>query len=82
MKPVDKYIYDEDGRLISATVDIVVCSPTTDGKAVNPGTKREYALFCTACEVTVFAENKDQTEMRCKGCDRTIGVRKPQGILQ
>jgi hypothetical protein len=82
MKPMDKHIYDEDGRLISATVDIVVCSPATDGKTVDPSTRREYALFCTACEVTVFAENKDQTEMRCKGCDKTIGVLKPKGILQ
>ena len=68
MKAMDKYIYDENGRLISATVDIVVCSPTTEGGTADPSTAREYALFCTSCEVTVFAENKDQTEMRCKGC--------------
>jgi len=82
MKEIDKYIYDEKGRLISATVDIVVCSPTTDGVSVNPGTARNYALFCTACEVTVFAENEDQTEMRCKGCNATIGVRKHGGTFQ
>ena len=82
MKPMDKFIYDENGRLISATVDITVCSPTTDGTAVNPGTAREYALFCTSCEVTVFAENEDQTEMRCKGCNKTIGVRKHGGSFQ
>ena len=82
MKEMDKYIYDETGRLISGTVDIVVCSPTTDRRAVNPSTARQYALFCAACEVTVFAENEDQTEMRCKGCDKTIGVRKPEGMVQ
>ncbi len=82
MKEMGKYIYDETGRLISGTVDIVVCSPTTDGRGVNPSTVRQYALFCTACEVTVFAENEDQTEMRCKGCNKTIGVIKHGGSFQ
>jgi hypothetical protein len=82
MKEMNKFIYDEKGRLISATVDIVVCSPTTDGSAVNPTTMREYALFCTSCEVTVFAESEDQTEMRCKGCEKIIGVRKYGGSFQ
>lgn len=82
MKAMDKYIFNEKGRLISATVDIVVCSPGTDGRTVDPSTARNYALFCTACEVTVFAENEDQTEMRCKGCDKIIGVLKHKGSFQ
>ena len=82
MKEMDKHIYNESGRLISATVDVVVCSPGTDGRSVDPSTVRHYALFCTACEVTVFAESEDQTEMRCKGCDKIIGVRKHGGSFQ
>lgn len=82
MKEMDKYIYDENGRLISATVDIVVCSPGTDGGSADPSTVRHYALFCPACDVTVFAENEDRTEMRCKGCSATIGVRKHGGTFQ
>jgi hypothetical protein len=82
MKPMDKYIYDDGGRLISAPVDIVVCSPATDGTTVDPSSRRLYAMFCTACEVTVFAENKDQTELRCKGCEKTIGVLKHGGSFQ
>jgi hypothetical protein len=82
MKEAHKFIYDEKGRLISAPVDIVVCSPATDGITTDPSTARHYAMFCTTCEVTVFAENKDQTELRCKGCDKTIGVIKHGGSFQ
>jgi hypothetical protein len=81
MKRVDKWLYDENGRLISATVDVIVCSPTTSGNAVDPTTRREYSLICE-CGVYLFAEGIGMDELRCKGCDKLFGVRKPEGILQ
>ncbi len=82
MKPVRNFIYDEKGRLISAPINIVVCSPATDGVTADSTTAREYALFCASCEVTVFAEDEEMTEMRCKGCNSIIGVRKHGGSFQ
>jgi len=82
MKPVHKFIYDDKGRLISAPITVIVCSPATDGVTTDATTSREYALFCASCEVTVFAEDEEMTEMRCKGCNNIIGVRKHRGSFQ
>ena len=65
--------YDEQGRCISTEIVVVICSPSPGG-AVDPSTRREYKLFCTACQSRRFYEGEDQEELYCVGCGKISGM--------
>jgi len=67
------FLYDEEGRLLSAPIMVAICSP--GGGGVDPTTIREYGVYCSNCKGKMFYEDGGGYELRCKSCDVVLGIR-------
>ena len=66
--------YDADGNCIETQVGLIICSPGPLTGAPDPTTSREYRMLCAKCSSFTIYEVPELEEVRCKGCDSTVGI--------
>ncbi len=66
--------YDADGTCIETQVGLLILSPGPLTGAPDPTTEREYRMLCANCQAFTIYEKPEVEEVRCKGCDKTVGI--------
>jgi hypothetical protein len=66
--------YDENGVCIETQVGMVITSPGPHTGAPDPTTAREYRMMFPCCGSFTLYEVPELEEVRCKGCDKTVGI--------
>lgn len=68
--------YDDEGNCIETQVGLIILSPGPLTGAPDPTTAREYRMLCGNCQSFTIREVPELEEVRCKGCDKTVGILK------
>jgi hypothetical protein len=66
--------YNEEGVCIETQVGLIILSPGPLTGAPDPTTEREYRMLCAKCRSFTIYEAPELEEVRCKGCDSTVGI--------